>query len=94
MDYTLGDIQFNTSLNDTFVSTIHTKLRSLPTGIDTDVLFLFLIIFFVCYILAASVLFYHWRKYGMKNKKILYMESIFIIMSCILFWMALILSLQ
>ena len=49
------------------------------------ILWIIFILFFIVYVVIASVLLYHWHAYGMKGKAVLFAESLFIFVSVVLF---------
>ena len=53
--------------------------------INTTVLLIILILFFIFYTIITSVLMYHWATYGMRSAGILVGETLFILISLILF---------
>jgi hypothetical protein len=60
----------------------------LSFNIGKPLLWLVLVIFLSIYAIVSIVLFYHWRKYGMKNKSILLAEGLFVVVSLGLFVIA------
>ena len=60
-------------------------LPTLPVSIGKPIVWIFFILFCAGYAVITGILIYHWRKYGMSNKKILLAESIFLIVSGVLF---------
>jgi len=56
--------------------------------IESGALSLILLFFAIFYIGISSILFYHWRKYGMKNRSIVLAELIFALVSIFLFYLA------
>jgi hypothetical protein len=60
----------------------------LPTHIGKALLIGVFLVFFIFYICVSVVLFYHWQKYGMRNKMIIGAELLFSIVSIVLFFSA------
>lgn len=58
---------------------------SIATIFSKPVLALILLAYFVGYCVLSGVLFYHWRAYGMGSKKIYFAETVFILVSMVLF---------
>ena len=53
--------------------------------INIPVLVIVLLVFLFVYLVITSVLVYHWSAYGMQSKGILIGESLFIVVSAVLF---------
>ncbi len=53
--------------------------------VSKPILYLLLALFFIVYAILASILFFHWRAYGMRSKSILIAETLFLFVSLILF---------
>lgn len=47
-----------------------------------------LVLFFIAYIIISAVLFYHWTSYGMRSAGILVGETLFTLVSVVLFVVA------
>ncbi len=60
----------------------------LSTFLSRPILLAFLVLFLIFYLIISAILFYHWRAYGMKNKGVLFAESVFFAGSVILFVIA------
>ncbi len=56
--------------------------------VNTPVLSVLFIVFFIFYFLISSVLVYHWSSYGMKSRGVIFAESIFVFVSLVLFVIA------
>ncbi len=56
--------------------------------INTPVLMIVLVLFFIAYIIISAVLFYHWTSYGMRSAGILVGETLFTLVSVVLFVVA------
>lgn len=61
------------------------NIPSFPISIGKPLLWVIFALFFIGYVIVSGVLIYHWRKYGMNNKNIVFAETLFIIVSVILF---------
>ncbi len=61
---------------------------SLAFLISPMTLYIVLILFGVVYIIVTSVLMYHWSAYGMRSPGILIGETLFVLVSLILFMVA------
>ncbi len=44
-----------------------------------------LVLYFTIYCVITGILFYHWRVYGMGSKKVIFAETIFLLVSIALF---------
>ncbi len=72
------------------------QLLSLPdfgkinvsTFITRPILSLVLFVYLVGYISLGSILFYHWRKYGMRSTSVIFAETAFLLVSLVLFVLA------
>ncbi|HRH26876.1 MAG TPA: hypothetical protein PLZ99_01810 [Parcubacteria group bacterium] len=64
---------------------------SLPSSLNFDslinkpVLLFGAIIFFIIYFILSGVLRYHWHNYGMRNVGIIFAQSLFFLISIVLF---------
>lgn len=61
---------------------------NLSTFVNRPLLSIILIIYFVGYVSLGGILFYHWRKYGMKSSSIIFAETAFLFVSLVLFVLA------
>ncbi len=52
------------------------------------VLSVFFILYFILYFILTMILFYHWRAYGMRGVGVVLAETLFIVVSVILFGLA------
>ncbi len=53
--------------------------------INKPVLLIIFIIFFIAYAIVSGVLRYHWHNYGMRNAGIIFAQSLFFLVSIVLF---------
>lgn len=60
-------------------------LPEVSLSIGKPVLWGFFVLFFIGYSIISGVLVYHWKKYGMSNKTIIFAQGLFIVVSIILF---------
>jgi hypothetical protein len=58
--------------------------------ISKGVLGLILLLFLVVYGSISSVLFYHWRRYGMHSASVVFAELVFLLVSALFIYMAII----
>jgi hypothetical protein len=58
--------------------------------ISKGVLGIVLVLFLVVYGVVSAVLFYHWRRYGMHSGAVVLAELIFVLVSALLIYMAII----
>jgi hypothetical protein len=56
--------------------------------ISRPILFLFLLVFFAIYAIATGALWYHWSKYGMGHREIAIVKILFVFISLVLFFLA------
>lgn len=61
---------------------------SLSFLVNTQVLLVVLVLFFILYAIISLVLFYHWSEYGMRSGGILLTETLFSLVSVVLFTIA------
>ena len=54
-------------------------------AINKGSLWIVLLVFFTIYWLIAAILFFHWTKYGLGNKRIILAETTFVLVSVVLF---------
>lgn len=47
-----------------------------------------LLVYFIVYVSLGGILFYHWRKYGMRSSSVIFAETAFLFVSLILFVLA------
>ncbi len=52
---------------------------------NKPVLVIIFVIFLVAYIIVSGVLRYHWHNYGMRNAGIIFAQSLFFLVSIVLF---------
>ncbi|MCX6702148.1 MAG: hypothetical protein NTX96_03080 [Candidatus Zambryskibacteria bacterium] len=52
---------------------------------NTPILLIILFLFFIIYTIVSIVLLYHWSEYGMRSGAILLAETVFILVSIVLF---------
>jgi len=63
------------------------KLFSLVSG---NILMISLVLFFICYSVVSVFLIYHWTAYGMRHAGVILAETVFILVSVLLFIVAII----
>lgn len=63
-------------------------LPTLPVSIGKPIIWVLFALFIIGYAIITGILIYHWRKYGMSNKNIILAETLFLIVSGILFVLA------
>jgi len=56
--------------------------------VNTPVLVIILVLFFIFYCIVSGVLVYHWKAYGMGKKGILVAEALYLMVSAALFVLA------
>lgn len=61
------------------------NIPSFPISIGKPLLWVIFALFLVGYSIVSAILIYHWRKYGMNNKNIVFAETLFLIVSVVLF---------
>lgn len=59
-------------------------------SINSVILWVIFGLFFLLYAIISAVLIYHWRAYGMSSRAIILAETVFIIVSLVLFSLAVI----
>ena len=64
-----------------FLHSVTSGSHALPAHLGKAVLIGIFIIFFIFYICVSIVLFYHWQKYGMRNRMIIGAEILFALVS-------------
>ncbi len=57
----------------------------LSVVINTPVLTFILLLFLLFYIIISGILMYHWSMYGMKSAKVFLVETVFLLVSVVLF---------
>lgn len=60
----------------------------IDTFLSRPILSIVLIVYLIGYISLGTILFYHWRAYGMKSSSIVFAETAFLFVSLILFVLA------
>ena len=58
--------------------------------ISKGVLGIVLLLFLVVYGIISSILFYHWRRYGMHSGAVVFAELVFILVSALFIYMAIV----
>lgn len=51
----------------------------------TPILLILFILFFVVYAIVSIILMYHWSEYGMYSAKVILAETVFVVVSLVLF---------
>ena len=78
---------------ETSYSPINSDILSFPAFslsflASPSILMVLLAFFFVFYCIISAILMYHWSAYGMRNPGILIAESLFVLISLVLFMVA------
>lgn len=53
--------------------------------ISKTTLLIVFVLFFIVYVVVAGILRYHWHNYGMRNAGIIFAQSLFFLVSIVLF---------
>lgn len=61
---------------------------TISTFINRPLLTGVLLVYLVGYVSLGGILFYHWRKYGMKSSSVIFAETAFLFVSLVLFVLA------
>ncbi|OHA88501.1 MAG: hypothetical protein A2741_00365 [Candidatus Zambryskibacteria bacterium RIFCSPHIGHO2_01_FULL_43_27] len=65
------------------------NISKLPLPVEgKEVLWGFFGVFIIVYVVISAILLFHWRRYGMNNKNIIFAEAIFLVVSLSLFGIA------
>lgn len=70
------------------IPTLTTSISSnlnLNSLVNKPILIFIAIAFFVVYLILSGILRYHWHNYGMRNAGILFAQSLFFLVSIVLF---------
>jgi hypothetical protein len=82
-DMTVSDIIYPTNIFKNWQLSF-----KLEASLLHNALFLFLLVYTVFYLIVFAILFYHWEKYGMGNRKIFIYGMVFTTVSILLFLLA------
>ena len=52
---------------------------------NTPILLIVLVLFLILYVVVSSVLLYHWSEYGMRTGAVILAETVFVLVSLVLF---------
>lgn len=58
---------------------------NVETFVGKPVLAIIFFVYLIGYIVLSSILFYHWRAYGMGSKTVIFAELLFVLVSIVLF---------